>query len=38
VGALVLAAGCCVEGIAGWRYDVLVHSLCILSVGRAPGC
>jgi hypothetical protein len=27
VGALVLVVGCCVEGIAGWRYSVLVHSL-----------
>src|SRR5829696_6041007 len=26
VGMLVLAFGCCVEGIAGRRYSVLVHS------------
>ena len=25
VEALVLVVGCCVEGIAGWRYSVLVH-------------
>src|SRR5215203_3332434 len=29
VGALVLVVGCCVEGIAGWRYPGGVHS-CLL--------
>jgi hypothetical protein len=29
VRALVLGVGCCVEGIAGWRYSVLIHS-CLL--------
>ena len=38
VGVLVLVVGCCVEGIAGWRYSVLVHSLYSISVGRVPGC
>src|SRR5215218_855053 len=28
---------CCVEGIASWRYSVLVHSEPPSSVGRAPG-
>jgi hypothetical protein len=26
VGAFVLVVECCVEGIASWRYSVLVHS------------
>jgi len=26
VGVIILIIGCCVEGIAGWRYSVLVHS------------
>jgi hypothetical protein len=29
VGALVVVVGCCVEGIAGWRYPLDVHS-CLL--------
>ncbi len=38
VGAFVsVVAGCCVEGIAGWRYSVLVHSLSPFLVGRASG-
>jgi hypothetical protein len=34
---VVLVAGCCVEGIAGWRYSVLVHSDSSFPVGRASG-
>src|SRR5215207_5883324 len=35
---MVLFLGCCVEGIAGWRYSGLVHSEPPSSVGRVPGC
>src|SRR5215210_3879677 len=35
---VVLVVGCCVEGIAGWRYSVLVHISSSGCVGRVPGC
>src|SRR5215213_6425779 len=40
VGCLlsVGAPRCCVEGIASWRYSVLVHSEPPSSVGRVRGC
>ena len=34
---VVLVVGYCVEGIAGWRYSVLVHISSSGCVGRAPG-
>jgi len=35
---VILVVGCCMEGIAGWRYSVLVHSDSSFPVGRVPGC
>ena len=35
---VILVVGCCMEGIAGWRYSVLVHSDLQVCVGRVPGC
>ncbi len=34
---ILAAVWCCGEGIAGWRYSVLVHSALSFSVGRVPG-
>src|SRR5829696_2881700 len=34
---VVLVVGCCVEGIAGWGYSLLVHISSSGCVGRAPG-
>jgi DNA-binding XRE family transcriptional regulator len=34
---VVLILGCCVEGIARWRYSLLVHISSLGCVGRAPG-
>ena len=34
---VILVIGCCVEGIADWRYSVLVHISSSGCVGRAPG-
>ena len=34
---VILVVGYCVEGIAGWRYSVLVHISSSGCVGRAPG-
>jgi hypothetical protein len=34
---VILVVGCCVEGIADWRYSVLVHISSLGCVGRAPG-
>ena len=35
---VILVVRCCMEGIAGWRYSVLVHSDSSFPVGRVPGC